>query len=66
MRAIDAGESFIVMRNGVPVAEMTPVRRRRSTSRATLLRAFEHAPAIDAKQFFSDIDVNLDQGPTIS
>jgi antitoxin (DNA-binding transcriptional repressor) of toxin-antitoxin stability system len=32
MRALDAGESFIVTRNGVPVAEMTPARRPRFTS----------------------------------
>jgi prevent-host-death family protein len=32
MRALDAGQSLVVTRNGVPVAEMTPVRRRRFTA----------------------------------
>ena len=66
MRAIDGGESFVVTRNGVPVAEMTPVRRRKSTSRAAIVKAFKNAPSIDAKRFFADIDAILDQDPTIS
>jgi antitoxin (DNA-binding transcriptional repressor) of toxin-antitoxin stability system len=65
MRALDAGESFLVTRNGVPVAEMTPTRRRRFTSRAEIVRAFKNAPPIDAKRFFTDIDAVLDQDPTI-
>jgi antitoxin (DNA-binding transcriptional repressor) of toxin-antitoxin stability system len=56
MRAIDAGESFIVTRNGVPVAEMTPARRPHFTSKADVLKAFKNAPSVDAKRFFSDID----------
>lgn len=28
MRALDRGESFVVARNGVPVGELTPTRRR--------------------------------------
>ncbi len=65
MRALDAGESFIVTRNGVPVAEMTPARRRRFTSRAEIVEAFKNAPSIDAKRFFADIDAILNQDPTI-
>lgn len=53
IRAIDSGESFVVTRNGVPVAEMTPVRRRKSTSRAAIVKAFKNAPSIDAKRFFA-------------
>jgi antitoxin (DNA-binding transcriptional repressor) of toxin-antitoxin stability system len=34
MCALDAGQSFIATRNGVPVAEMTRVRRRRFTSKS--------------------------------
>jgi antitoxin (DNA-binding transcriptional repressor) of toxin-antitoxin stability system len=63
MRALDAGASFIVTRNGVPVAEMTPARRRRSTSKADVLKAFKNAPTIDAKRFFTDVDAILNQDP---
>ena len=64
MRALDAGESFIVTRNGVPVAEMTPARRPRFTSKTEVLKAFTNAPSIDAKRFFSDVDAILDLDPT--
>jgi antitoxin (DNA-binding transcriptional repressor) of toxin-antitoxin stability system len=63
MRALDAGESFIVTRNSVPVAEMTPARRPRFTSKADVVKAFANAPSIDAKRFFSDVDAILDQDP---
>ncbi len=65
MRALDAGESFLVTRNGVPVAELTPARRRKFTSRAEIVKAFENAPSIDADRFFADVDAVLDQDPTI-
>lgn len=62
MRAIEAGESFIVTRNGVPLAELTPLRRRRrSVPREEFLRAFRNLPPIDAEQFFADIDEGFDQ-----
>ncbi|HXO50795.1 MAG TPA: type II toxin-antitoxin system prevent-host-death family antitoxin, partial [Mycobacterium sp.] len=32
MRQLDQGESFVVTRNGVPVGELAPLRRRRFVS----------------------------------
>jgi antitoxin (DNA-binding transcriptional repressor) of toxin-antitoxin stability system len=64
MRALDAGETFRVTRNGVPVGELTPVRRRRYVARDTALAAFATAAAIDADQFRADVDGSLDQDPT--
>jgi prevent-host-death family protein len=64
MRALDAGESFRVTRNGVPVGELTPVRRRRYVARDTALAAFATAATIDADQFRADVDGRLDQDPT--
>lgn len=63
MRALDAGESFTVTRNGVEVGELTPVRRRRFVSRDAALRAFAHAPAIDADEFRADVDRYAGQDP---
>lgn len=65
MRALDAGESFTVTRNGVPVGELVPVRRRRLVARETVLQAFAHAPAIDGERFRADVDrhVDMDPGP---
>lgn len=64
MRALDAGQSFIVTRNGVPVAELSPIRHRTLTTKAEVQAAFAHAPAIDAERFRADVDVILDQDPT--
>ena len=64
MRALDAGDTFRVTRNGVPVGELTPVRRRRSVARDTALAAFAIAAAIDGDQFRADVDGRLEQDPT--
>ena len=60
MRALDRGEEFIITRNGVPVGELRPVRRR-FVSRAALAAAMSGAPAIDARRFRDDVDAALDQ-----
>ncbi len=62
MRELDRGESFIVTRNGTPVGELAPVRRRRFVPAAAVLSAFAGLPEIDAKRFFEDVDRALDQG----
>ncbi len=64
MRALDAGETFVITRNGVPVGELTPIRRRRFVSTAAALAALRHAPPIDFEQFRADVDAVLDQDPT--
>jgi antitoxin (DNA-binding transcriptional repressor) of toxin-antitoxin stability system len=64
MRALDAGESFVVTRNGVAVGELRPVRRWRFVSRDAALAAFSHAAPIDAARFRADIDRLADQDPT--
>ena len=61
MRALDAGESFVVTRNGVAVGELTPLRRRRFVSREAAVAAFERSPRIDYKQFRDDLDALIDQ-----
>lgn len=63
MRALDAGETFRVTRNGVPVGELTPMRRRRFVTRDAALTAFAAATAIDADRFRADVDAPLDQDP---
>lgn len=61
MRALDRGESFVVTRNGVPVGELTPVRRRRFVSAPAALAQFDAAAPIDAERFRADVDRLLDQ-----
>jgi antitoxin (DNA-binding transcriptional repressor) of toxin-antitoxin stability system len=64
MRALDRGEEFIVTRNGVPVGELRPLGRRHFVPREAVAKAFSGAPAIDAEQFFADVDAYVDQDPT--
>lgn len=61
MRAVEAGESFIVTRNGVPLAELTPLKRRTFVPREELIRSAASLGHIDAKQFRADVDAILDQ-----
>jgi prevent-host-death family protein len=63
MRELDAGESFIVTRNGVPVGQLTPVRRRRAVPVDEALAAFRGAARIDGAEFRRGIDDWLDQDP---
>jgi antitoxin (DNA-binding transcriptional repressor) of toxin-antitoxin stability system len=60
MRALDRGEVFLVTRNGIPVGELRPARRR-FVSRDLLLEAFANAPQIDVARFRDEIDAVLDQ-----
>jgi prevent-host-death family protein len=62
MRALDKGESFVVTRNGVPVGELTPMRRRRFVSADAARAAFAGAPHIDGKRFRTDLDRCVGQG----
>ena len=64
MRALDEGEDFIVTRNGVPVGELHPIRRRKFIPKEVLVAAFEGAPHGDYEQFRTDIDAYVDQDPT--
>jgi prevent-host-death family protein len=64
MRAVDAGESFVVTRNGVAVGRLVPVERHRFVSSDAVLAAFAHAAPVDAEWFRADIDRLVDQEPT--
>lgn len=56
MRRLDLGESFVVTRNGVPVGELSPLRRHRFISAEAAIAAFRGAPTIDFDRFRTDLD----------
>ena len=62
IEAVAAGESFVITRNGVPVADLTPVRttRRRLVPRSDLGAIFGQGPHIDRQSFREDIDGVID------
>jgi antitoxin (DNA-binding transcriptional repressor) of toxin-antitoxin stability system len=61
LRALDRGETFIVTRDGVPVGELTPLRRRRFVAAEAAIAGFAGAPAVESKRFRADVDARLDR-----
>jgi prevent-host-death family protein len=61
MRAVERGRSFVITRNGTPIGQLIPLRRRRFVPRDEVVAAFATAPVLDT-QFRSDLDVITDQG----
>ena len=62
--AVTAGETFVVTRNGEPVAELRPVRSGRRTfiSREDVAALAVARVRIDRHQFRTDLDRLIDQG----
>ncbi len=62
--AVTAGETFIVTRNGEPVAELRPARSGRRTfiSREEVAALATAGVRIDRHQFRTDLDRVIDQG----
>lgn len=61
LREVQAGQTIIVTRNGVPVAELRPIQPRRFVPRAAIAEAAPRAPRIDAARFRADLDAVIDQ-----
>lgn len=64
MRALDNGDEFVITRNGVPVGELRPFRRRQFTPTDEFLEAMRGAPQIDYQRWRADVDRYVDQDPT--
>jgi prevent-host-death family protein len=65
IEAVAAGESFVVTRNGEPVAELRPLRagRRAFISREEVAALAAADVRIDRHQFRADLDRVIDPGP---
>lgn len=61
--AVVAGETFVVTRHGVPVAELRPISpiRRKLVAKADLLALGAAGPHVDLAAFRSDLDRVVDQ-----
>ena len=60
MRELDEGETFVVTRNGVPVGELTPLRRHRFVAAETATAIFKAAPPVDYQRLRADLDAAVD------
>lgn len=56
MRRLGQGETFVVTSNGVPVGELTPLRRHRFVRADAAIAMFHSAPDIDFATFRADLD----------
>ena len=63
LREVENGATFIVTRNGTPIAELHPLRRRTFVPTSTLTALFAANRPIDSERFFADIDRFVDQEP---
>lgn len=56
MRAVEHGVTVIVTRNGTPVAELRPLRRRSFVPTAELRRALAACPPMDYDEMRAEMD----------
>jgi prevent-host-death family protein len=59
MDAVERGETLIVTRNGTPVAELRPIRRRTFVPAAEVKRLFAGAPRADYQAMRAETDALL-------
>jgi len=62
MRELDEGASFVVTRRGVPVGELSPLRRHRFVPAETAVALFRSAPPVDYARLRRDLDGLVEQG----
>ena len=56
MDAVENGETIVVTRNGTPIAELRPLRRRTFLPTVELKRAFAGCPPTDYSSMRSEMD----------
>ncbi|GBD31699.1 MAG: hypothetical protein KatS3mg081_1440 [Gemmatimonadales bacterium] len=63
LREVQRGRTFVVTRNGVPVAELRPILPRQFVPRDAIADAAARAPRVDAARFRADLDAVVEQVP---
>jgi antitoxin (DNA-binding transcriptional repressor) of toxin-antitoxin stability system len=63
IQAVASGETFVVTRNGIPVAELRPIRnpRRSLVPKAELVAIAAAGPRIALEQFRADLEHAIDE-----
>jgi prevent-host-death family protein len=64
LRAVESGESMIITKSGIPVAELRPLTRRRFVPAQEWIRHVTHHLTVDAARLRRDIDELVDQSVT--
>lgn len=64
MRAVEEGESFVLTRNGTPIADIVPHSQKPTfVPLGELVALLGDLPAEDPEQFFADVDRAADPDP---
>lgn len=64
LRSVERGGSFVITRNGSPIGQLIPLRRRTFVPRDQVVAAFRTAATFDADRFRRDLDDAVDQDPS--
>ncbi|RKS77479.1 antitoxin (DNA-binding transcriptional repressor) of toxin-antitoxin stability system [Motilibacter peucedani] len=64
MRALGAGDSFVVTSNGQPVGELRPLRRHTFVDASAVVEVFRNAPEVEWRRLRDDLDAVADQDAT--
>lgn len=64
MLELDEGKTFTVTRNGVPVGQLSPLRRHRFVAAAAAVDLFRTAPSLDYWDLRADLDAIAGQDPS--
>lgn len=59
-RGLRQGRAYVLTLNGEPLAQMIPIRRRRSVPKDEVLAIFATAPVLDADDLRADLDATVD------
>lgn len=59
-RRLERGESFVVTSDGIPVGELSPLRRCRFVLAEAAVEMFRSAPPVDYQRFRADLDALAD------
>ncbi|OHV40759.1 prevent-host-death protein [Pseudofrankia sp. EUN1h] len=60
LRAVERGETFVVTRDGSPIAELIPLPRRTFVPTTQVLAMFANEPPMDADRLCADLDAVVD------
>jgi len=61
MRGLDSGDTYVLTRNGVPVGELTPLRRNRFVRTEAVVEVFHGAPPVELARLRRDLDAIASQ-----
>jgi antitoxin (DNA-binding transcriptional repressor) of toxin-antitoxin stability system len=60
LRAVEAGESMVVAKSGIPVAELRPLRGAKFVPAATWFAIARQLPRVDPGALRRDVDTDVD------